>query len=55
MIIKSQSGKILFTSSLYEGTEFDYTMLKKEFPPQFDWFNDKIVQVDLGFQGIVDE
>jgi hypothetical protein len=30
-------------------------MLKDEFPPSINWFKDKVLQVDLGFQGIVDD
>ena len=55
MIIKSESGQIVYVSRLYEGTEFDYSILKIEFPPTGDWFVDKILNVDLGFQGIVDD
>ena len=30
-------------------------MLKDEFPPGQNWFKNKALQVDLGFQGIVDD
>lgn len=52
MIIKGQNGQIVFVSRLYEGHEFDYSILKIEFPPTEDWFMDKTLNVDLGFQGI---
>lgn len=42
-------------SKLYVGTVADYTMLKQEFPPGIDWFEQKEVRVDLGFQGFVDD
>ena len=37
---------------LQDGTKPDYSMLRDEFPPSINWFKDKILQVDLGFQGI---
>ena len=35
-----------------KGLPHDYSMLKHELPPEFDWFSDVEVWVDLGYQGI---
>lgn len=40
---------------LQNGTNPDYSMLRDEFPPEVNWFKNKTLQVDLGFQGIVDD
>lgn len=50
-MIKGQDSAILYVSKLYDGTINDYSMLKKEFPPSIQWFENKEVRIDLGFQG----
>lgn len=52
MIIKSKENKIVFVSKLYEGTSHDYDILKKEFPPSSNCFENVTLDVDLGFQGV---
>jgi len=51
LIIKGIDGKILYVSKLYEGKIADYQILKYDFPINQDWFKDKEVRIDLGFEG----
>jgi hypothetical protein len=41
---------IVFLGRTLSGHYHDYSMLKHEFPPEFDWFEDIHVGVDLGYQ-----
>src|SRR5919109_5276563 len=43
---------IVFLGRTFSGHNHDYSMLKQEFPPELDWFEDIHVRVDLGYQGI---
>ena len=43
---------IVFVGRTFSGHHHDYSMLKHEFPPEFDWFGEIHVGVDLGYQGI---
>ena len=43
---------IVFVGRTFSGHHHDYRMLKQEFPPELDWFEDIEVWVDLGYQGI---
>ena len=43
---------IVFVGRTFRGHHHDYSMLKQEFPPELDWFEDIEVWVDLGYQGI---
>ena len=43
---------IVFLGRTFSGHHHDYLMLKQEFPPEFDWFTDINVRVDLGYLGI---
>jgi DDE superfamily endonuclease len=43
---------IVFLGRTFSGHNHDYSMLKHEFPPELDWFEDLHVRVDLGYQGI---
>jgi hypothetical protein len=43
---------IVFLGRTFSGHHHDYSMLKQEFPPEFDWFTDLHVRVDLGYLGI---
>jgi hypothetical protein len=43
---------IVFLGRTFSGRHHDYSMLKQELPPEFDWFSDLEVWVDLGYQGI---
>ena len=43
---------IVFVGRTFRGRHHDYSMLKQEFPPELDWFEDIHVRADLGAQGI---
>ena len=43
---------IVFLGRTFSGHNHDYSMLKQELPPYFDWFTDLNVLVDLGYLGI---
>ncbi|MEZ4732340.1 MAG: transposase family protein [Caldilineaceae bacterium] len=43
---------ILFVGRTFSGHHHDDTMLKTEFPPDYDWFAALTVLVDLGYLGI---
>ena len=43
---------IVFLGRTFRGHHHDDNMLKQEFPPELDWFEDIHVRVDLGYQGI---
>ncbi len=43
---------IVFVGQTFTGRNHDYAMLKTEFPPEIDWFDQIEVAVDLGYQGI---
>jgi hypothetical protein len=43
---------IVFLGRTLSGHNHDYTLLKREFPPEVDWFADLNVRVDLGYLGI---
>ncbi len=42
-------------SKLYAGKVADYQILKNEFTIGQDWFKDKEVRIDLGFEGLVND
>ena len=46
---------IFFLGKTFAGHIHDYTMLKKEFPPEKAWFEFLQVLVDLGYQGILND
>ena len=43
---------ILFLGQTFTGRNHDYSMLKQEFPPEHDWFDDLNVLVDLAYLGM---
>jgi hypothetical protein len=43
---------IIFLGRTFSGHNHDYSMLKRELPPESDWFTDLQVFVDLGYLGI---
>ncbi len=51
-VISSKEKVILFVGQTFGGRNHDYAMLKEEFPPEEEWFEDIKVAVDLGYQGI---
>jgi len=42
---------IVFLGRTFTGHNHDYSMLKAEFPPELDWFDELKVWVDLGYLG----
>jgi len=43
---------ILFLGNTFTGRNHDYSMLKQEFPPEHDWFDDLNILVDLAYLGM---
>ena len=43
---------MVFLGRTCSGHHHDDSMLKHEFPPELDWFEDIQVRVDLGYQGM---
>lgn len=52
LVMSNRQRYIHYLSELYEGSEVDYGIMKKEFCPGEKWFRKKKVVVDLGFVGI---
>lgn len=42
---------IHYLSVCFVGHTHDFSLLKLELPPEQGWFRDKVVRLDLGFQG----
>jgi hypothetical protein len=55
MLISTKSKVIKYISHCYKGKHHDFSLLKKEFPPNQPWFKNFNVKVDLGYVGIVKE
>jgi DDE superfamily endonuclease len=49
--VTNTNKRILYVSKCYEGSQHDYKVLQHCFAPSLDWFKQKRVRVDLGFQG----
>src|SRR5947208_5462554 len=47
--------RILYISKCYAGSQHDYKLLQDCFAPSLDWFKQKTVRVDSGFQGFKDK
>src|SRR5215468_6686227 len=43
---------IIFLGRTFSGHHHDYLMLKRELPPELEWFTDLHVRVDLGYLGM---
>jgi hypothetical protein len=52
LLIADPTKRILFLSHTVAGSTHDYALCKTEFPPSLPWFKKKLIEVDLGFQGI---
>lgn len=52
LLMSDKKTKIYYVSELYNGSNVDMGVLKKEFPPGGGWFVNSKVLVDLGFVGI---
>ncbi len=55
MLISTKSKVIKYLSYCCYGKKHDFSLLKKEFPPNQPWFKNCNVKVDLGYLGIVKE
>lgn len=42
---------VLYVGSTFSGKNHDYSMFKKEFDPNIDWFSSLNILVDSGYQG----
>ena len=51
-MISNIENVILFLGGTFTGRNHDYSMLKREFPPDHDWFDDLDVLVDLAYLGM---
>jgi hypothetical protein len=49
--VTGKQKRILYISKCYEGSHHDYTILQDCFTPAINWFKQKTVRVDAGFQG----
>lgn len=54
-VISTKVKFILFLGSTFSGHNHDYAMLKEEFPPSMDWFDNIQLLVDLGYLGILSD
>lgn len=54
LLLTNAKKRILYVSELYEGSVHDYHLLQDCFNAGQDWFKQKIIRLDLGFQGFKD-
>ena len=52
MLISTKSKVIKYLSHCCYGSQHDFSLLKKEFPPELPWFEKYNIKVDLGYLGI---
>ena len=52
LLMSDKKKQIYYVSKLYDGSNVDFGILKKEFEPGMGWFKNLKVLVDLGFQGM---
>lgn len=55
MLISTKKKVIKYLSHCCNGSKHDFSLLKKEFPPELPWFENFNIKVDLGYLGIVKE
>ena len=55
MIITTLSKIIPYIAHCYEGKRHDFFLLKNEFKPGLDWFNDFNIHLDLAYIGFLNE
>ena len=51
LCLTNTKKQILYLSKCYEGSQHDYKLLQDGFAPSLNWFKQKRVRLDLGFQG----
>ena len=54
-MISNAGRRILYLSKCWVGKMHDFKLLKKEFSPEQNWFQNFKVRVDLGYLGIAKE
>jgi len=52
LLLSDKATKIYYISNLYDGSQVDMGIIKKEFAPGEGWFKNHRLLVDLGFIGI---
>jgi hypothetical protein len=52
LVMSDKKKWIYYVSKLYDGSNVDFSLLKREFPPEKNWFKNVRLLVDLGFVGI---
>lgn len=52
LLLSDKRSWIYYVSELYDGCNVDMGILKKEFPPEKNWFKKHKVIFDLGFVGV---
>lgn len=55
LVISTKEKSVKYLGLTTEGTQHDYSMLKKELPPNKNIFEGKEINVDLGFNGVKKE
>lgn len=50
-VVTTVDKLVLFLGLSTQGSFHDYSLLKEEFPPEFDWFKGLVTHVDLGYKG----
>ena len=51
MCLTNSKKRILYISKYYEGSRHDYKLLQDCFAPSVNWFKQKTIRLDSGFQG----
>lgn len=51
-IMSLANKKILYIGPTVSGSSHDYNLFKQEFSPNENWFEEIVIRVDLGYQGI---
>ena len=54
-VIATLHRQILFLGYTAWGSQHDYGLFKTEFPPEFDWFANFKLWIDLGYLGFADD
>ena len=52
LVLSDKRTWIYYASEYYNGKNVDFGVFKQEFPPEYPWFKNSKVLVDLGFIGI---
>ena len=50
-VVTTVDKLVLFLGLSTQGSCHDYFLLKEEFPPKIDWFEEFVTHVDLGYKG----